>query len=559
VPQPLSFRLSRTTLLLLWIATLPLLLAGLGNAVTQRTQEARVLETAREMLASNDWHQWMIPRLNDKVRLEKPPFAYWMTAGSFRLFGINEFAGRLPFAIAGWLLIAVTYRFAKKLIDEQFAFFSAVILLTSWMFFSHFRLAETDAPATLFLTAAVYWLWQGGQETRTARSYALFQLAGLATGLAALPKGPQAGFAILFFIIWVLIETKRGAIPRLLLSGALLTALIIGGSWYFYVRTDPHAAILWKEFMVVTQGRDHIGHFYNYFPWILRATIPWTGLVLLGVIWGICIMLFTLFGHFSWWNDKLGWMYKDQSEGSQERDHAARTLIIWAASILFPLFFAGNKQNHYLVPLMPPLAMLAAYALCRGLASGSKEAPLVRVVVGITFAISLLSPIAVFVIGRYQHEPFKLIELILIAVMFAAIIATLIFARRQGATAGAAIYAAGLAVIFAIVQGWWLPSLNLVHHREIAAQLRNAYGNRPYAYYGKDFSLPLIWNLRQTIPLSETADELNQKLDKAPETVVITQFKNGREPPNVPARLQKTAEYETGNEDALFRIYVQHP
>jgi len=118
VPHSLSFRLSRTTLLLLWIATLPLLLAGLGNAVTQRTQEARVLETAREMLASNDWHQWMIPRLNDKVRLEKPPFAYWMTAGSFKLFDINEFAGRLPFAIAGWLLIAVTYCFAKKLIGR---------------------------------------------------------------------------------------------------------------------------------------------------------------------------------------------------------------------------------------------------------------------------------------------------------------------------------------------------------------------------------------------------------------------------------------------------------
>jgi len=205
------------------------------------------------------------------------------------------------------------------------------------MFFSHFRLAETDAPATLFLTAAVYWLWQGGQETRSGPF-----LCPLPIGRSrrrprrALPKGPQAVSPSSFFIIWVLVEKKTAvAIPRLLLSGALLTALIVGGSWYFYVRTDPHASILWREFMVVAKGRDHIGHFYNYFPWILRATIPWTGMVLLGVIWGICIMLFTLFGHFSWWDDRLGWMYKDQSEGSQQRDHAARTLIIWAASILF--------------------------------------------------------------------------------------------------------------------------------------------------------------------------------------------------------------------------------
>ena len=554
-PLP-SFRLSRSAILALWVAALPLLLAGLGTPVTQRTQEARVLETAREMLEAPDWHQWLIPRLNEKVRLEKPPFAYWMAAGGFKLFGVNEFAGRLPFAVAGWLLLAVVYRFGRKLIDEQFGFFSTAILLTTWMFASHFRLAETDAPATLFLTAAVYWLWKGADETRSAASFAFFQLAGLAIGLAALPKGPQAGFAILFFVVWVIVERKGAALSRLLLSGALLMALVIGGWWYLYIGhySANQGAVLWKELAVVARGSDHIGHFYNYFPWILRATVPWAGLVVVGSVWGFTGIVTALMGRYALRNRALRRMGR-----RWRREPALRVVTIWAAAVLVPLLFAGNKQNHYLVPMMPPLAMLAAFALCRGLAPGSKDAPLVRGVIGITFALSLLSPAAIFFIGRYQHQPFGATELAIIVICIAALAATVSIARRHGAIAGVACYAAGMAMVSAVLFGRWMPSLNLAQHRDIAAQLRADYGERPFVYYGKEFSLPLIWNLRQTLPLFETSDALNLKLDQAPQTVVITQTKNNREPPAIPERLRKDADYEVGDEGAIFRVYVVKP
>lgn len=560
MPQSLFFRLSPRAALLFWLATLPLLLAGLGTPVTQRTQEARVLETAREMLASQDIHQWMIPRLNEKVRLEKPPLAYWMTAGSFKLFGVSEFAGRLPFALLGWLLIAVVYRFGKKLIDAQFGFFSAAILLTSWMFFSHFRLAETDAPAAFFLTLAVYWLWRGGTETRSARSFAWFDLAGVMIGLAALSKSPfQGAFAILFFVFWVFINKNPAALARFLISGGLLIALVCGGWWYFYVHSSPYASVLWSEVRVAARGEDHVGHFYVYFPWVLRAVIPWTGLMVLGVLWGVCIRLSTLYGRYDWWNENFPWIYKDDDEGSVKRDHAVQTLMCWSAAIFLPLLFGGNKQNHYLLPMMPPLAMLAAYALLRGLSPRCKEGPLVRWVIGITFALSLLAPVAVFVIGRHLHRPIASAEVALILVLVAALLATITIARRQGVLAGVATYAAGMALAYAVMLGRWIPSLDQVHHRAIAAELRAAYQDRAYAFYGKDFSLPLIWNLRRTIPLFETAQELEKQLDKDPETVVITEAKNNHPPPPVPPRLQKVAELQTGDEGAIFRVYEVRP
>ena len=64
----------------------------------RRTQEVRVVETAREMLASGDW---LLPRLNGELRLQKPPLAYWLTAASYRASGrVDEFTARLPAALA---------------------------------------------------------------------------------------------------------------------------------------------------------------------------------------------------------------------------------------------------------------------------------------------------------------------------------------------------------------------------------------------------------------------------------------------------------------------------
>jgi 4-amino-4-deoxy-L-arabinose transferase-like glycosyltransferase len=223
---------------------------------------------------------------------------------------------------------------------------------------------------------------------------------------------------------------------------------------------------------------------------------------------------------------------------------------------LLPLFFAGNKQNHYLVPMLPPMAMLGAYAVCRGLSPGCKDGPLVRWVIGITFALVLVSPLAVYVIGRHLHRPIGPAELALLVVMFAALIATISMTYRHGLLSGVACFSIGMALVYPVLFGRWLPSLNLMHHRAIALELREAFDDGPYVFYGKDFSLPLIWNMRQTIPLVENAQELQRVLDDAPGTIVITEAKNKHQPPAIPDRLEKRAEYQTGDEGAIFRIYT---
>src|SRR5436190_1160479 len=91
-----------------WILSLPLLLIGIGTPEVSRTQEARVLEVARQMLG-RPAIDWIVPKLNGDLRLQKPPMTYWMTALAYKIGGVSEGVGRVPTAICGWLTLAVVY------------------------------------------------------------------------------------------------------------------------------------------------------------------------------------------------------------------------------------------------------------------------------------------------------------------------------------------------------------------------------------------------------------------------------------------------------------------
>ena len=526
------FKLSRGVVVLLWLAALVLLVSGLGTAVVQRTQEARVLEAAREMLEAHDWRGWMIPRLNGEFRLQKPPLAYWAAAGGFKLLGMSDFAGRLPFAVAGWLTLAIVYRFARALLDQRFAFLSAAMLLTSFMFFRHFRLAETDALAALFVTAAIYSIWKGAGEQRRPRDVVWYQLAGAATGLAVLSKGPPGAFPLIFLLAWVIVERKWEALARFLISGALLTALIIGGSWYLYIYSSPHWHIVIEELRVLAGGEDHRRAFYLYFPQLLVVTAPWTGLFVLGLIGSIR----------NWRGDPTG-----------------RMILIWCATILIPLCVVRNRQNHYLLPITPALAMLCAYAVHRALVGDERERRVVQAVVVATIALSLPAPIAVYLAARRERGFLQHVDLATITVLVAALCATLSIGRRYGWIAAFRTYLVGVAFAFAVVFGRWWPSLPIVTHRTVAADLLGHFGDRPFTFYGRDPSFPLLWNLRRIVPTSPDLRSLEERLDRAAETVVIAQTKNNRPPPQIPPRLQEWREYPTGDEDMVFRIYILPP
>jgi 4-amino-4-deoxy-L-arabinose transferase-like glycosyltransferase len=514
--------------LALWLLALPVLLAGLGAPVVQRTQEARVLETAREMVTSGDYRHWLIPRLNDKFRLEKPPLAYWVAAGAFEVLGVSDFAGRLPFALAGWLTLAIVYRFGRGLVDQRFGLFSAGILLTSYMFFRYFRLAETDALATLFVTASIYWMWRGARAVGAGGAVFSFHLAGAAIGLAVLAKGPPGAFPLIFLVAWAAVERRWSALRRFALSGAVLTALVVGGSWFLTIRSVPQARVLLKEVGVVAAGTQHPGPFYEYVPQLFIIPAPWTGLYVLGLVWAV------------------------QHWRAQP---AMRVVLTWGAAIFVPLCLIGNKQNHYLVPLTPAIAMVTAYAVHRGLGVDAAERRAVAWVVGITLAVALVTPAAIIWAARHERGGVQHLDVAVCVILLTGAVAAISLGRRNGTGVAVVGMIGAVAVALAVTFGRWLPSLEPVNHRTVAAELRAHYGDGPYAFFGPNESMPLVWNLRSVIREAKTADELAAVLSRSPDAVVIAQVKNGREPPPLPPQLTERARLDTGSEGNVLHIY----
>src|SRR5580658_5047770 len=53
-------------------------------------------QIARNMLVTGDW---VTARLDGVAYLEKPPLVYWLMAGSYKIFGVHDWAARLPIAL----------------------------------------------------------------------------------------------------------------------------------------------------------------------------------------------------------------------------------------------------------------------------------------------------------------------------------------------------------------------------------------------------------------------------------------------------------------------------
>ena len=104
---------ARKAFRLFWLMALLLLMLAAYCSPLERNQEARVLETAREML-SGSGETWIFPRLNGQLRLAKPPLAYWMAAGAFKVGGLSVFIGRFPFVLITALTMGVIYNLGRR-------------------------------------------------------------------------------------------------------------------------------------------------------------------------------------------------------------------------------------------------------------------------------------------------------------------------------------------------------------------------------------------------------------------------------------------------------------
>jgi len=339
---------SKTHLFILALAVWVGYYLGIAGLPLFDLDEGAFTSATRAMFERGDF---ITPYLNNEVRFDKPILIYWLQAGSVALFGMQEWALRLPSALASTFWVAMIYLFALRFFSARQAFFSALVAATALMATVVGKAAIADAVLMLFMTAAVFATFLFWVEGHRRYIYWAF----ITMGLGFLTKGPvavviPAAVSFLFFLStarlndwWRAVLDWRG----------ILLFLVIALPWYviafmingmeliddFFIKNN------FERFSDTMHG--HSGG-YHYYPLVtFIALLPFTGAIITAL-------------------SRLKSVFRGALNRRADIDTSTALLRfawIWFFFVLILFSFSGTKLPHYLNYGLVGLMLIVGYYL----------------------------------------------------------------------------------------------------------------------------------------------------------------------------------------------------
>ena len=210
----------------------------LGSVRLFDWDEINFAECAREMIVLSDY---LHVHIDFKPFYEKPPLFFWFQAMMMHLFGINEFAARLPNAICGIITLVYLYSLGQKLHGHRFGLLWALAYLGSVTPHLYFRSGIIDPFFNLFIFAGIvnviFASWKrerlGGAMTVPKTEWTYILLGGFVLGLGVLTKGPVAYLIVsLVLVAYWMLSRFRWFITPLQFLAFSLAASVVSLAWY---------------------------------------------------------------------------------------------------------------------------------------------------------------------------------------------------------------------------------------------------------------------------------------------------------------------------------------
>ena len=331
--------------------------AGLGSPAIADSDEAFYAESAREMVESGDW---LTPHFNYIYRFEKPVLYYWLAASAYLVAGVGEASARFPSALAGVGLTLLTFVSARRWYDVPTGFLAGVITATSFGYVAMARQALPDLGLAFFVTLATWAAlvaWRGpsteGEEPahdRRLRS-AWVTLSAVGAAGAILTKGP-VGIVLPILIVGPLVAWEywagrsRAAIRPTDLVLFALIVLVLAAPWFLGMTLVHGPAYLDRFFIAENLDRFATSRYndprplWYYAPIVVGGMLPWSPFMLL-------------------WIPAIARGVRRRLAGSVN----AIRFGWWAAAPLLFYSLSVGKQPRYILPILPPLAILLAHAI----------------------------------------------------------------------------------------------------------------------------------------------------------------------------------------------------
>ncbi|MCB0482303.1 MAG: glycosyltransferase family 39 protein [Flavobacteriales bacterium] len=304
--------------------------------------EINFAEAAREMLVTGNYSQVQI---NYEPFWEKPPIFFWMQALCMNVFGINEFAARLPNALCGIATLLFLFQIGNRIQSKTFGIFWVFLYASSLLPLLYFRSGIIDPWFNLFIFGGIYFAFEYINEyakNTSNPSYKWLVLAGVSIGLGIMTKGPVALliFSAVYGAYWGLNRFRVFISFKGLLVFTL--TLVLTGSFWFITEYISGRGYIIEEFityqirLLETQDAGHGGPFIYHWIVLLIGCFP--------------LSVFA-----------LNSLFKNHFSGKSGLYQRLMFLLFWIVLILFSL--VKTKIIHYSSLCYLPLSFFAAVGL----------------------------------------------------------------------------------------------------------------------------------------------------------------------------------------------------
>ncbi len=313
----------------------------LGHRDLTEPDEGRYAEIPREMLVTGDW---ITPRLNGFKYFEKPAFQYWMTALSYKLFGMSNASARLWTALFGLLCGFFIWYLGARLFNPQAGFYAFIVTLSGLLFVGLSHILTLDLTVSVFLVLGIgsLALAQNKRSEHTwVRNWMLVAWAALAG--AVLTKGligvvlPAA--AVVLYSLW----QRDWALWRHMHWGKGIGLLLLLTVPWFVAVSQANEEFARFFFIhehferYTTTVHSRKGPIYYFIPVFMLGVSPW----LMSSIRGLA---------------KPGFSWRPVPHEGFDAER-----FLWVFVVLTFVFFSigQSKLPPYILPIMPIVALLA--------------------------------------------------------------------------------------------------------------------------------------------------------------------------------------------------------
>jgi 4-amino-4-deoxy-L-arabinose transferase-like glycosyltransferase len=419
---------------LLVLLCLAVYLPGVMSIPVVDRDEARFAQASRQMLESGDY---VVPRVQGKPRLNKPPLIYWLQAASARVLTRGDVRAdaiwmyRMPSLLAGLLAVLATWRMGNSMFGGRAGWIGAAILGVCPVMYWESHQARADMVLVACTTVAVWMVWEVWRETEGRRdeeagagSLRLFIL-WLAVGAGVMTKGPLTLMVVGLGVLAICIMTGRWRWTLRLhpILGLIVVAAMLA-PWVWLVTRqvgwDVYVSTIRDEVLGRSlEPKEGHGGPPGYHTLLMPALL-FPGSVLVGA--GIWTAIKDV---------RAGWAARrngqlDETAAADNPHVLSRRASVFLLAMIVPSWLVfevvGTKLPHYTMPLYPMLAILTAQVVCAGAAEFSAllQARMVRGALAVwLFAV----PIVVLGAGLILGASFLRVSSLVLAGGAAVIIA----------------------------------------------------------------------------------------------------------------------------------------